>query len=40
MLVPILTPGPFRRPARNLVHVTVSLVGVSLALASRMKLQA
>lgn len=39
MFVPSLTPGPLRRPARNLVHATVTFVGVSLALASRMKTQ-
>ena len=37
MFQPLLTPTSFRRPARHLVHATVTFVGVSLALASRMK---
>lgn len=38
MLALLTPPGPLRRPTRHLVHATATVVGVSLALASRIRL--
>jgi len=37
VLVFLPPPAPLRRPARHLVHATVTFVGVSLALAARLQ---
>ena len=37
VLALLTPPGALRRPARHLVHATATVVGVSLALATRMK---